>query len=102
MARRVIWAPRSRYDLHLAREYISRDTPEGARKFVQAVIHAGRSLAEFSERGRVVPELGEPGVREVFVSRYRVIYEIFYSAPGDALSPKNSRSGKRLLSTQRR
>ena len=77
MARRVIWAPRARYDIHLAREYISRDSPAAARKFVRAVIQAGRSLAEFSERGRVVPELGEPGVREVFVSRYRVIYEVF-------------------------
>ena len=67
----------ARYDIHLAREYISRDSPEAARKFVRAVIQAGRSLAELSERGRVVPELSEPGVRELFVSRYRVIYEVF-------------------------
>ena len=41
------------------------------------MIQAGRSLAELPERGRVVPELDEPAVREVFVSRYRVIYEVF-------------------------
>ena len=76
MARRVIWAPRARYDIHIAREHISRDSPKGARKFVSAVIKAGRSLAELSERGRVVPELGEPAVREVFVYRYRLIYEV--------------------------
>jgi len=76
MARRVIWAPRARYDIRLAREYIARDSPEAARKFVRAVIQIGRSLAELSECGRVVPELDEPGVREVFVSRYRVIFEV--------------------------
>lgn len=30
----------------------------------------------FSERGRIVPELNDPAVREVFVFRYRLLYEV--------------------------
>lgn len=77
MARQVIWAPRARYDIRLACEFIARNSPEAARKFAHAVVEAGRSLSELAERGRVVPELNEPGVRELFISRYRLIYEIF-------------------------
>lgn len=35
-----------------------------------------RTLAESPERGRVVPELEDPEVHELFVGRYRVLYEI--------------------------
>jgi plasmid stabilization system protein ParE len=34
-------------------------------------------LAELSERGRIVPELDDPAVRELLLSRYRVVYEVF-------------------------
>jgi plasmid stabilization system protein ParE len=34
------------------------------------------SLATLSERGRVVPELGDAGIREVFVFRYRLMYRV--------------------------
>jgi plasmid stabilization system protein ParE len=33
-------------------------------------------LAIFAERGRVVPESNDPNIREVFVFRYRLMYEI--------------------------
>lgn len=29
-----------------------------------------------SERGRVVPELAHPAIREIFVGKYRLIYEV--------------------------
>jgi plasmid stabilization system protein ParE len=34
------------------------------------------SLATLSERGRVVPELDDPAIREVFVFRYRLMYRV--------------------------
>lgn len=34
------------------------------------------SLATLSERGRVVPELGDEAVREVFVDSYRLLYRV--------------------------
>ena len=35
-----------------------------------------RSLDSLSERGRVVPELGDPNVRELIVGNYRLIHEV--------------------------
>lgn len=40
------------------------------------MIEAAGSLSAFGERGRIVPELGEPSVRELLVGRYRLIYEV--------------------------
>jgi toxin ParE1/3/4 len=33
-------------------------------------------LATLSERGRVVPESNDPGIREIFVFRYRLMYRV--------------------------
>ena len=77
MARRVEWALRARSDLRLAISHIKKDSPTAARAFGDAAIKAGRSLAEFSERGRLVPELADPAVRELLLTRYRLVYEVF-------------------------
>lgn len=47
-----------------------------AAAFVRRVRDRARSLEEMAERGRVVPELEEPAVRELIVGSYRLIYEI--------------------------
>jgi plasmid stabilization system protein ParE len=36
----------------------------------------GGVLSFFSERGRVVPEIGSRAVREIFVYRFRVMYQV--------------------------
>ena len=38
---------------------------------------AARSLSTLYERGRVVPELGLPDVRELLLGHYRLVYEVF-------------------------
>ena len=76
MARTVVWAQRARSDLRLAVTYILNDSPEAASSFAFAVTEAARSLSSLSERGRVVPELGESGGRELLLGRYRLIYEV--------------------------
>ncbi|WP_405287101.1 type II toxin-antitoxin system RelE/ParE family toxin [Gaopeijia maritima] len=35
------------------------------------------ALGEFPDQGRVVPEWGDEGVREILYEPYRVIYEVF-------------------------
>ena len=76
MARSVVWALRARSDLRLAVAHIQSDSPAAARSFASAVIQAARSLSTLSERGRIVPELGEEEVRELLLGRYRLVYEI--------------------------
>jgi plasmid stabilization system protein ParE len=56
---------------------LARDSLRAAQKFAKAVIVAGRSPGDLPERGRVVPELNDPSVRGLFVSRYRLVCEIF-------------------------
>ena len=70
MARAVEWAGRAESDLRLAVEYIR------AKAFSSQTFQAARSLSTFSERGRVVPDLGDPAVRQGLVGRYRVLYEV--------------------------
>jgi plasmid stabilization system protein ParE len=49
--------------------------PAAERLLIQA-LEAASSLDVFSERGRVVPELDQPNVRQLLVHRYRLIYEV--------------------------
>ncbi len=47
-----------------------------AAAFTQEILDKSRSLNEFSERGRIVPELGNPNIRELLIREYRLIYII--------------------------
>jgi len=76
MARKVNWAYEAATDLEALAEYIARDSAFYASAFVQEIRDASRSLNEFFERGRIVPELGNPNIRELFVREYRLIYSI--------------------------
>ena len=76
----VILTPQSQDDLaHIVR-YIAKDNPHHARAFGNHLIDKALSIGAFPERGRVVPEAGEPSVREIIHGPYRIIYEVF-SAP---------------------
>jgi len=44
--------------------------------FVEHALDAAESLHTLSERGHIVPELDIPTVREVFIDKYRLIYEV--------------------------
>jgi len=53
--------------------------PDRARKFGNILIDKALSLSSFPERGRVVPELNDPSVREIIHGHYRIIYEVLRS-----------------------
>jgi toxin ParE1/3/4 len=76
MGKPVILTPQARHDLQEIVRFIRRDSPERARSFGHDLIDAALALAPFPERGRVVPELDDPAVREVVHGSYRIIYEI--------------------------
>ncbi|MDC4204991.1 MAG: type II toxin-antitoxin system RelE/ParE family toxin [Candidatus Manganitrophus sp.] len=76
MARKVAWSHEATKDLKALVEYIERDSSFYAAAFAQEIQDATRFLNELSERGRIVPELGHPNVRELFVREYRIIYSI--------------------------
>lgn len=74
--RRVVWAKAARQALDDVIAHVARDSPAAARRVLSQALKAGATLTSFAERGRVVPELGDPTVREVFVHSYRLLYEI--------------------------
>jgi toxin ParE1/3/4 len=74
--RQVIWAESARNSLDEVIEYIAQDSQSRAIEVLEEALRAGASLATFSERGRIVPELNDPAVRELFVYRYRLLYQV--------------------------
>ena len=76
MGRKVIWSPPALNALESIGDYIAKDSKRNAVTLVDDVLQLASSLVQFPERGRVVPEIHEPTLREVFVKRYRLIYEI--------------------------
>lgn len=76
MARKVTWTERAWNDLEGIADYIAKDSPHYAATLVREVRDAARSLAFLAERGRIVPELHDPDIRELLVGSYRLIYEI--------------------------
>jgi len=76
MGVRVIWSYASVDDLEAAAEYLHRDSPAFSSSFVLCALEAGRSLSVFPGRGRVVPELKNDNIREIFIYNYRLIYRI--------------------------
>ena len=74
--REVIWAESARDALDAVVGYIAQDSQQTAVQVLDEALRAGASLATFAERGRVVPELNDPAIREVFVHKYRLQYKV--------------------------
>ena len=72
----LAFSPSARRDLRDIVSYISLDAPLRAVAFGQFLINSVRTLGEFPETGRIVPEIGDPSIREVVVRNYRVIYRV--------------------------
>jgi toxin ParE1/3/4 len=80
MARRhkkVIWTKQGYSTLDEALAHIAQDSLTAAQQLLESALDSAESLSIFDERGRIVPELQQPSVREIFVQRYRLIYEVF-------------------------
>ncbi|MEK6544637.1 MAG: type II toxin-antitoxin system RelE/ParE family toxin [Elusimicrobiota bacterium] len=76
MAQKIIWAHEALTDLQAIAEFISKDSESYASALVQETLQVSESLADFPLRGRVVPELKDTAIREVFVENYRLIYMV--------------------------
>ena len=72
----VILTPQSQEDLRDIVRYIAMDNAERARSFGNLLIDRALSIGSFPERGRIVPEVDDPSVREIIHGMYRIIYEI--------------------------
>ena len=76
MARTVRWTETATQDLEEAAEFIGRDSRFYAAALVSETRAAARSRRTLAERGRVVPEIDAPDMRDLFIRSYRLIYQV--------------------------
>jgi toxin ParE1/3/4 len=76
VAWRVVWTDPAWLNLEAAADYIGQDSLRYAASLVREARDAARSLAHLANRGRIVPEINDVSVRELFVWRYRLIYRV--------------------------
>ena len=70
------WTDRSTDDLAAIYKYIARNNPENAKHWIGKLRKRARNTAKLVLIGRIVPELNQANIREVFVDRYRIVYRI--------------------------
>jgi len=74
--RTVVWAESAQAALDEVVSYIAHDSRDQAIKVLIRALEAAASLETLADRGRLVPELREPDLREIFVFRYRLMYRV--------------------------
>lgn len=91
---RVTWSREADENLVEIEEFIARDSVERAVRFVDNLIdHAEAILADNPRSGRIVPEIGNPDVRELIYRGYRVVYRL----KGDLITILSVFEGHRLM-----
>ncbi len=91
---RVTWSREASENLVEIEEFIARDSLERAVRFVDALIdHAEAILTDNPKSGRVIPEIGNPDMRELIYRGYRIVYRL----KKDALEILTAFEGHRLL-----
>ena len=69
----IVLSPSARKDLREIVRYISADAPKRALTFGEFLIDSTKVLAQNPKMGHVVPEFGDPEIREIHAKRYRII-----------------------------
>ncbi|WP_437640537.1 type II toxin-antitoxin system RelE/ParE family toxin [Sorangium sp. So ce854] len=70
------WSPEALADLEDICAYIARDNPEAAEDWIDKLIRKADKASANPRAGRVVPEIEDPDIREVFLKSYRLIYRV--------------------------
>ncbi|MBV5350230.1 type II toxin-antitoxin system RelE/ParE family toxin [bacterium] len=71
------WTAESLERLAEIEDFIARDSPERAVRFIELIIdHATELLPNNPQAGRVVPEIARPDIRELIFKGYRIVYQV--------------------------
>lgn len=73
---KLIWSKESLSRLQEIEDYISKDNPNAAIKFVSKIIEHAESIISHPRKGRIVPEIDIENIRELFYKNYRIVYQI--------------------------
>jgi toxin ParE1/3/4 len=72
----VRWSARGRADLKAIHDHIAKHSSFNARAISLEIVARAARLAETPRLGRVVPELGDPHIREIPLHSWRLVYEL--------------------------
>lgn len=70
---RIRWTEQAVDDLAGIRSYIARDSAVLAQLVATRLYHAVDQLSAFPDSGRIVPERGDPTLRELVRPPYRIV-----------------------------
>ena len=76
MAGTIRWSPRAISQLEAICEHIARDSEPYAALFARRIMGLVKSIPQFPKAGRVVPEYGNPDLREKIYNNYRIVYRL--------------------------
>jgi plasmid stabilization system protein ParE len=62
---RLRWTLQAAEDLTAIRDFIARDSPAYSREVAEELYDAAMGIPQFPDIGRVVPERGDPSIREI-------------------------------------
>ncbi len=74
--RTFILTKQAALDIEEITGYIARDGIESAIRFADELLEVCRSILDFPEMGRVVPEIGQPQIREIIHKNYCLVYTV--------------------------
>jgi len=71
---KVAWSEVAVHRAEEAAEYIARDNPQAASRWLEALAASTRRLSEFPRSGRALPE--DRRYREIPFGNYRIVYRV--------------------------
>ena len=74
--RRVVWSEGARRELDEAVSYVAEESLDSAIRLLERILESVQSLSTLSERGRLVPERGDPDIRELLIDPFRLLYHL--------------------------
>ena len=89
----LTWSPLAIERVTEIAQYIARDSPNAAQKWVESTFQTVERLKKFPKSGRTVPEIMLDDFREIIHGNYRIIYRV----ERNQVSILTVRHGKQIL-----
>lgn len=70
----VVWTTRASADLDAIADYYAEMAPGYAESLIRRLLSVTERLESFPASGRIVPEIGDPSMREVIHRNFRIDY----------------------------
>ncbi|MDO8519582.1 MAG: type II toxin-antitoxin system RelE/ParE family toxin [Deltaproteobacteria bacterium] len=73
---KILWSPTAMRHFANWIGYIAEDSPQSAKRERTKILKAASRLKKFPRSGRMVPEFGNPFLREIIKKPIRIIYRV--------------------------